>query len=75
MICNVKDTSPSTPSLSPCMFLVLPTCLYEYRRRVASNKGNAEESVNKVSKESKAVPAPDANAELRSSIEVLHFID
>ncbi|XP_054795943.1 probable serine/threonine-protein kinase At1g09600 [Prosopis cineraria] len=39
------------------------------RRRAANNKRNAEESASKVSKESKAVPAPDANAELRSSIE------
>ncbi|XP_028756523.1 probable serine/threonine-protein kinase At1g09600 isoform X2 [Neltuma alba] len=39
------------------------------RRRAANNKGNAEEFSSKVSKDSKAVPAPDAKAELRSSIE------
>ncbi|KAF7802421.1 putative serine/threonine-protein kinase [Senna tora] len=39
------------------------------RRRAAGNKGNEGESVRKDIKESKAVPAPDANAELRASIE------
>ncbi|KAL6329118.1 hypothetical protein AAG906_007664 [Vitis piasezkii] len=39
------------------------------RRRAAGSKGRGHESTRKVSRESKAVPAPDANAELQVSIQ------
>ncbi|XP_061375984.1 probable serine/threonine-protein kinase At1g09600 [Gastrolobium bilobum] len=41
----------------------------EARRRRATNKGHEQESVRRNFKESKAVPAPDANAELQASME------
>ncbi|CAK7357170.1 unnamed protein product [Dovyalis caffra] len=39
------------------------------RRRVTGGKGHGHESTIRSSKESKAVPAPDANAELQASIQ------
>ncbi|KAE9599380.1 putative protein-serine/threonine kinase CMGC-CDK-CRK7-CDK9 family [Lupinus albus] len=41
----------------------------EARRRRAASKGHEQESVTMSSKESKALPAPDANAELQASRE------
>lgn len=40
------------------------------RRREASGKGRGHEVVREGPKESKAVPAPDFNAELQASIQV-----
>ncbi|KAJ1385708.1 Serine/threonine-protein kinase, active site [Sesbania bispinosa] len=41
----------------------------EARRQRAANKGHGQESVSRSSRESKARPAPDANAECQASIE------
>ncbi|KAJ1420017.1 Serine/threonine-protein kinase, active site [Sesbania bispinosa] len=41
----------------------------EARRQKAANKGHGQESVSRSSRESKARPAPDANAECQASIE------
>ncbi|KAF9684939.1 hypothetical protein SADUNF_Sadunf03G0002500 [Salix dunnii] len=42
---------------------------YARRRRAAGGKGHGYESTRRGSKESKAMPAPDANAELQASIQ------
>ncbi|KAE9591919.1 putative protein-serine/threonine kinase CMGC-CDK-CRK7-CDK9 family [Lupinus albus] len=42
---------------------------HEARRRRAASKGHEQESVTRSFKGSKAMPAPDANAELQASIE------
>lgn len=47
--------------------------LYDFRQKAAGGKGSGVESSRKGSKESKAVPAPDANAELQVSIQVYLF--
>ena len=44
----------------------------ENRRRAAGEKVRRHDPVRKISRESTAVPAPDANAELQASIQVLH---
>lgn len=41
------------------------------RRKAAGGKGRGHESTRQSSEESKAVPAPDANAELQASIQVV----
>ncbi|KAI8555044.1 hypothetical protein RHMOL_Rhmol05G0143700 [Rhododendron molle] len=43
------------------------------RQRADASKGHAHESFRKGSRESKAVPAPDANAELQASIVVFPY--
>lgn len=60
----------NTSYLAMCVTTVVTIYLFQNRRR-AANKEHGQESVRKNSKESRAVPAPDANAESQASIEVL----
>lgn len=50
----------------------LMICSFRNRKGAAGGKGHAHGTIRKVSNESKAVPAPDANAELPASIQVTH---
>ena len=53
-----------------CTLFMLPLYHLATRRRAAGGKGHGYESTRRGSKESKAMPAPDANAELQASIQV-----
>ncbi|KAL0375919.1 UNVERIFIED_CONTAM: putative serine/threonine-protein kinase [Sesamum calycinum] len=54
---------------TPMELLFLPFGMILARYRAAGGKGGGAESSRKGSKESRAVPAPDANAELQASIQ------
>ncbi|CAK8530121.1 unnamed protein product [Lathyrus sativus] len=61
---------PSTlPSYSPSKEFDAKLREEEARRRRAANKGHGQELAGRSFKESKVVPAPDANGELQASIE------
>lgn len=53
-----------------CTLFMLPLYHLATRRRAAGGKGHGYESTRRGSKESKAMPAPDANAELQASMQV-----
>jgi hypothetical protein len=53
-----------------CTLFMPPLYHLATRRRAVGGKGRGHESTRRSSKESKAVPAPDANAVLQASIQV-----
>ncbi|CAI8591601.1 unnamed protein product [Vicia faba] len=67
---NPLPCDPSTlPKYSPSKEFDAKLREEEARRRRAANKGHGQELAGRSFKESKVVPAPDANGELQASIE------